>query len=225
MKVNNHQPLQAENLPAGLSRPALRALREAGIATLADANLRSDAQLLWLHGFGPKGLAVLRQAIAQDLRSDVPPSDHTANHTTMEETRMNKEAITIETTLQAPLERVWQAFTTPADIVQWNSASDDWHTPSATNDVQNGGRFVYRMEARDGSAGFDFSGVYHLVEPEKQVAYTLDDGRSVYTRFEEQNGSVRVIETFEPEKLNSLELQRAGWLAILEHFKRYVEQN
>jgi uncharacterized protein YndB with AHSA1/START domain len=121
------------------------------------------------------------------------------------------------------MDLVWKLWTTPEDIVKWNYASDDWHTPMAVNDLRKGGRFSYRMEARDGSSGFDFEGVYDNVILKEKIEYTLADGRKVKITFSGHNGKTRLVETFDAEELNTVELQHDGWQAILDNFKRYAE--
>lgn len=133
------------------------------------------------------------------------------------------QTITVETRVNAPVAKVWECFTQPEHIRQWNSASPDWHTPAATNDLRQGGRFTCRMEARDGSIGFDFAGTYDEVVPNERIAYTIADGRKVVIDFTEANGATRVIETFEIEGEHSAEMQRAGWQAILDNFRGHVE--
>lgn len=135
----------------------------------------------------------------------------------------DKTTITIETIVIVPVEKVWQLWTEPAHITKWNNASEDWHTPFAENDVQAGGKFVSRMEAKDGSFGFDFSGVYDVVRVNKYIAYTLDDGRKVTISFSTQGTQTRVVEIFEAEDTNPVDMQRGGWQAILDHFKQYAE--
>lgn len=131
--------------------------------------------------------------------------------------------ITIETTVDAALDEVWNAWIEPRRIVQWNFASDDWHCPRAEIDLSEGGRFNYRMEARDGSMGFDFEGVFTAIEPHREIRYTLGDQREVTIGFSESQGGVRVLETFETEDELGTEQQRQGWQSILQNFKRYVE--
>lgn len=138
-------------------------------------------------------------------------------------TAENRTSITVEAEINAPVNKVWTLWTTPNDIKQWNNASADWHTPHAENDLRAGGTFLARMEARDGSFGFDFAGVYDEVKPDERIAYTLDDGRKVTVVFENQGNQTKVVETFEAENENALELQRNGWQAILDNFKKYVE--
>jgi len=134
-----------------------------------------------------------------------------------------KTAITIETTVQAPVERVWALWTTPEHITQWNSASPDWHSPRAENDLREGGKFVYRMEARDGSMGFDFNGEYTKVVPHREIAYRMGDGREVQVWFTAEGNTTHIKETFEAENMHSEEMQRNGWQAILDNFKQYTE--
>jgi uncharacterized protein YndB with AHSA1/START domain len=130
--------------------------------------------------------------------------------------------ITVETAVHAPLERVWQAWNNPEDIKRWNAASDDWHTPSSSVDLREGGKFSARMEAKDGSMGFDFEGTYTRIVPQRLVEYRIGDGREVSVEFREQAGAVLVRETFEAETENPPEMQRRGWQAILDNFARHV---
>jgi uncharacterized protein YndB with AHSA1/START domain len=136
-----------------------------------------------------------------------------------------KAKIAVEVIVNAPAEKVWRFFTEPVHIVNWNNPSPDWHTPKAVNDLQVGGMFNYRMEAKDGSAGFDFGGTYDEVAPHERISYTIGDGRKVLVMFKEQDSQTRVAEEFEAETVNSMEKQRDGWQAILENFKKYVEEN
>lgn len=131
--------------------------------------------------------------------------------------------IAISTQVKAPLDVVWQAWTTPEDINQWNAASDDWCNPRSTIDLRVGGRFNYRMEARDGSGGFDFEGTFIQVEAPLVLAYRMDDDRQVVVEFEARPDAVVVTETFDTEDQNTAELQRQGWQAILDRFARHVE--
>lgn len=132
--------------------------------------------------------------------------------------------ITVETTLNAPLETVWAAWTGPEHIVKWNAASDDWHSPTAQNDLRVGGRFNYRMEAKDGSTGFDFEGRYLEVVPQRRIVYSMDDDRNVIVEFTPAgNGSTKVTETFAAESVHPVEMQRAGWQSILDNFRKHVE--
>ena len=140
---------------------------------------------------------------------------------------MTKERtkITVETTVNAPIEKVWGYFTQPEHITKWNNASDDWHTPNASNDLRVGGNFVYRMEAKDGSFGFDFGGVYESVDQNEYIEYTIGDGRNVKVNFTAQGNKTNVVETFEAEEINSIELQKGGWQAILDNLKKYTDSN
>jgi uncharacterized protein YndB with AHSA1/START domain len=135
----------------------------------------------------------------------------------------NKVTITVETTVQKPVAEVWKYWTEPQHIKKWSYASEDWHAPNAENDLKVGGRFLTRMEAKDGSFGFDFGGVYDDVRINEFISYTLDDGRKVTISFINQENVTKVIETFEAEATNSIELQEAGWQAFLDNFKKYVE--
>lgn len=135
----------------------------------------------------------------------------------------NPVTLTVEAVIHAPVDIVWEYWTDPKHITQWNKASDDWHTPYAENDLKAGGKFVSRMEAKDGSFGFDFGGVYDEVRVNERIAYTIGDGRKVKVDFIRQDNDTRIIETFEAEETNAIEMQQAGWQAILDNFKKYVE--
>ena len=134
-----------------------------------------------------------------------------------------KPQITVQVIIKAPIQKVWEFWTEPKHITHWNFASEDWHTPKAENDLRVGGRFLTRMEAKDGSFGFDFGGTYTKVDPLKQIEYTLDDDRKVLINLASEGEETILTETFDAEDVNSLELQKTGWQAILEHFKEYVE--
>lgn len=137
---------------------------------------------------------------------------------------MKTNNITVSVDISAPLDTVWKSFTEPEHIMQWNHASDDWRCPRAENDLRAGGRFSYRMEARDGSEGFDLEGTYADIIPGSRISYALDDGREVDVAFTSvDEGIVRVTEAFEPENLNPLEMQRDGWQAILDNLKKYID--
>jgi len=133
--------------------------------------------------------------------------------------------ISIDVTVHAPKDTAWNLWTSPEHIIHWNFASPGWHCPEATNDLKPGGLFSYRMASRDGQYAFDFSGQYTLVEPGSRIAFTLDDGRQVRIRFEQQGEHTHVLQEFEPENMNPQELQREGWQAIMNHFKHYVEKS
>jgi len=134
-----------------------------------------------------------------------------------------KKKITVKVVVKATIEAVWKLWTTPEDIIQWNNASDDWHTPSAKNDLRAGGKFLFRMEAKDGSFGFDFGGVYDRVKTRESIAYTIGDGRKVNIDFTGNGTETKIVETFEAESQNPIEIQRDGWQVILNNFKNYTE--
>ncbi len=123
------------------------------------------------------------------------------------------------------IEKVWDAYTMPEHIMKWAFADESWHAPRAENDLRVGGKFLTRMEAKDGSAGFDFTGTYDEVVPRQRIAYTMDDGRKATVLFEEMGNSTYVKVIFDPESENSVEMQKGGWQAILNNFKKYVEGN
>lgn len=135
---------------------------------------------------------------------------------------MADERITVQTTVDAPITRVWKTYTTPEDIMQWNAASHDWHTPKACVDLREGGAFSSRMEAKDGSVGFDFAGTYTRIVPHKLIGYAFGD-RQAEVEFLDGKDGVTVRVTFDAEQTHSIEQQRGGWQAILENFKRHVE--
>ena len=137
---------------------------------------------------------------------------------------IDDKIITIEVKVNAPLEEAWKIWTNPKDIINWNFASDDWHCPSATNDVSEGGKFSWRMEAKDGSFGFDFEGTYTKVIPNELLEYDLGDGRPVKVRFEQNGNQTLLTETFQGEDENTLEQQRYGWQCILNNYKACVEK-
>lgn len=136
-----------------------------------------------------------------------------------------KPAITIQTTVNAPVEKVWEYWNEPEHITKWCSATEEWHTPRAENDLHVGGKFLSRMEAKDGSMGFDFAGVYDEVKTNELITYTMGDGRKVIVHFKYDGNSTHIKETFEAEEMNSLDMQRGGWQAILNNFKKYTEAN
>ncbi len=135
----------------------------------------------------------------------------------------NKTIITVENTINASVEKVWKYWTLPEHITQWNNASDDWHTPRAENDLRIGGSFLSRMEAKDGSFGFDFGGVYDSIIINKYIEYTLGDARKVKITFTPDGNKTKVTESFEAESTNPVEMQKGGWQAILDNFKKYTE--
>lgn len=131
--------------------------------------------------------------------------------------------ITVEAHINAPIEKIWEAWTDPEHITKWCFASNDWHAPTSENDLRVGGKFKTRMESKDGKEGFDFEGTYTRVDEYKRVEYALDDGRLVKVEFTKQEDGCKIVESFEPENENSIEVQRNGWQAILDNFKKYVE--
>lgn len=137
------------------------------------------------------------------------------------ETSNNK--ITIETTVNAQVEKVWENWTDPIHIVNWNNASEDWHTTRAENDLKPGGKFLSRMEAKDGSFGFDFGGTYDKVRPNELIEYTMGDGRKVQITFHGNGNETKIEETFDAENTHPVEMQRNGWQSILDNFKKYTE--
>lgn len=138
---------------------------------------------------------------------------------------MTQKAITIQTTVNAPVEKVWKYWNQPEHITKWAFASDDWHAPKAENDLRVDGTFSTTMAAKDGSFSFDFGGVYTKVENHKIIAYTIGDGRKVKVEFVSEGNQTKVVETFELESQNPEEMQRGGWQAILDNFKKYTEAN
>ncbi|HVY01324.1 MAG TPA: SRPBCC family protein [Candidatus Nanoarchaeia archaeon] len=135
---------------------------------------------------------------------------------------MSKE-ITVQVDVNEGIDKVWKAFTVAEDIMKWNHASDDWHCPKAKNDLKVGGKFCYTMASKDGKESFDFSGVYTEIEPLKLIAYKMDDGRKAEVVFASVENETAVFETFELENINPEEMQRQGWQAILNNFKKHVE--
>ena len=136
---------------------------------------------------------------------------------------INKTAITVQTTIKAPIAKVWQYWTEPEHIKSWCHATDDWQAPYAENNLQTGGKFVTTMAAKDGSMSFDFAGRYDTVNKHELIEYTLNDNRKVSIRFSGLDGETQVTETFEAEDTHPLEMQRSGWQAILDNFKNYTE--
>lgn len=141
-------------------------------------------------------------------------------------TTENKTKITIEANVKAPVEKVYNVWTSPADIVKWSTPSPEWHTPRAEHDLSEGGKFNYRMEAKDGSFGFDFGGVFDTLKKNELIEYTIGDGRKVEIHFNKKGANeTHIVQTFEAEGQNPVEMQRAGWQAILDSFKNYTENN
>ncbi|MCF6403702.1 SRPBCC family protein [Chitinophaga filiformis] len=136
-----------------------------------------------------------------------------------------KTAITVETTVQAPVAKVWEYWNQPEHIKKWAFASDDWHVPASENDLRTGGKFSTTMAAKDGSFSFDFGGVYTQVKEHKLIEYTLGDERKVSILFSSIGDATKIVETFEAEETHSVEMQQSGWQAILDNFKKYTEAN
>ena len=136
---------------------------------------------------------------------------------------MTKTQITVETTVHALVKTVWEKWTNPKDIMRWNNALDNWHTTRVENDIRIGGKFMARMEAKDGSMGFDFNAVYTDLRENELIDYTMEDGRKARITFSEEGGKTKVVETFEAEDENPIDLQHVGWQAILDNFKKHVE--
>lgn len=134
-----------------------------------------------------------------------------------------RNPITVSATVNAPVEKVWKTWNEPQHITQWCAASDDWHAPHAENDVRAGGEFKTTMAAKDGSFSFDFGGVYDDVQEYRSLNYTMGDGRKVSILFEGEGNSTKITETFDPESQNPEEMQRGGWQAILDNFRKYTE--
>ncbi len=135
----------------------------------------------------------------------------------------HKTKITVEAIANAPVAKVWKAWNTPTDIVKWNTPDPSWHTPSSENDLRVGGKFKNRMEAKDGSFGFDFEGTYDKVELHQEITYTMGDGRQATTFFKDQDGKTAIQTTFDAETENEPEFQKQGWQSILNNFVNYVE--
>lgn len=133
------------------------------------------------------------------------------------------ESITVETIVNQPIEKTWMYWTIPEHIIKWNNASDDWHTPVAKNDLKVGGLFNYKMAAKDGSFEFDFEGIYTNVINHQKIDYDIIDGRKVFIEFIALDNKTKIIETFDAENENSIELQQNGWQAILNNFNKYAE--
>ncbi|MET1054069.1 MAG: GNAT family N-acetyltransferase [Pedobacter sp.] len=183
----------------------------------------NPASMKVLEKNGYKLEAVLRSSLIKNgritdeyLYSVIQP-----NYSDMEHTIKN--GITIETTINAPVEKVWELWNAPEHITRWCAASPDWHAPYAENDIREGGRFKTTMAARDESFSFDFSGTYTGVKQNELIEYTLDDDRKVKITFISTAEGTKVTEIFEPEGTNPIEMQQGGWQAILDQFKKYTE--
>ncbi len=135
------------------------------------------------------------------------------------------EKIKINTKINAPIQKVWDYYNNPEHVTKWNAATEDWHSPKAVNDLKVGGSFNYRMEARDGSEGFDFTGIYDKIDINKFIQYTMTDGRVVKIQFNGDESSTAIEIEFDAETFNTIEVQKDGWQSILNNFKNYVENN
>lgn len=138
---------------------------------------------------------------------------------------MESNTVTVSSLVDAPIDKVWRLWTEPDHIKQWNHASEDWHTTEAENDLRAGGKFRSRMEAKDKSMGFDFEGVYEEIQVNHLIQYRLEDDRKVTISFVSEGEQTKVVETFDAESMNPIEMQRQGWQAILDNFQKYVEAN
>lgn len=138
---------------------------------------------------------------------------------------MSFQKVKIEAQVNAPVDKVWKLWNGPEHIVKWNTASPDWHTTKSEVDLKPGGRFSSRMEAKDGSFGFDFGGVYDLIKLNERIDYTLEDGRKVSNVYSSHGDTTKIAVTFDAENENPIEMQQAGWQAILNNFKVYAESN
>ncbi|MGL4597253.1 MAG: SRPBCC domain-containing protein [Bacteroidia bacterium] len=192
----------------------------------------SDAEGIdWSEGFEKYTLTEIPTGIR--LTADMNGSDHHVdffNATFPKALNSVKELcekpfITIETTVASSLGNVWKHWNTPESIMAWCHASDDWHAPAASVDLQVGGKFSTTMAAKDGSFSFDFGGVYDIVIPNRRIDYTMGDGRKAFIYFTEQDGATKVVETFEAETENPIEMQQGGWQMILNNFKIFTEKN
>jgi uncharacterized protein YndB with AHSA1/START domain len=136
-----------------------------------------------------------------------------------------KMTITVQTTINSDIESVWNKWSTPEDVKNWNAASEDWHTTHAEMDLKEGGEFLSRMEAKDGSMDFDFKGIYKVVNKPSLIIYTIDDGREVKIEFKQTPNGIKVIETIEAESTHTAEQQKQRWQSILSNFAKYVESS
>ncbi|HYG17091.1 MAG TPA: SRPBCC family protein [Bacteroidia bacterium] len=136
-----------------------------------------------------------------------------------------KQKVTVQTVVNAPVEKVWNYWNAPEHVTKWNTPHESWHCPSGRNDLRVGGDFSFRMEARDGSTGFDFGGIYHEVKTNEKIAYTMSDDRTVSVTFTQVGDQTKVTETFDAENTHPVDFQRDGWQAILDNFKKHTEEN
>jgi uncharacterized protein YndB with AHSA1/START domain len=134
-----------------------------------------------------------------------------------------KEWITVEAIINVPIKKAWELWTSPEHIVHWNNASKNWHTPKVENDLREGGKFLFKMEAKDGSFGFEFEGIYTEVKTNELIAYKMEDDRQVKINFTSEGNETKITESFETEEINAIDLQHKGWQSILNNFKKYAE--
>jgi uncharacterized protein YndB with AHSA1/START domain len=196
-EVKNHEELPPAEWSGSKEGYALT--EKDGITTVAVSLDTSESYAAYFSQAFPKALALLKALAEKPV------------------------ALTVSAAIAATPEKVWQLWTEPQHIMQWNSASPDWHTPKAENDLRIGGKFSSRMEAKDGSMGFDFEGTYTAVEPLARIAYTMGDGRSADIAFASEGDSCRVTIVFDAEETNPYAMQQGGWQAILDNFKKYTE--
>ncbi len=138
---------------------------------------------------------------------------------------MDTSKITIQAVVAADRQKVWDCYTQPEHITKWNFATDTWHCPAASNDMRVGGKYLARMEAKDGSFAFDFEAVYNEIVDGEKFTYTMPDNREIQVSFEQTDDKTRVTVTFDPENENPVDLQRSGWQSILDNFRKYAEEN
>jgi uncharacterized protein YndB with AHSA1/START domain len=200
VKNYEEQPLDEKTKQWSGAKENYSLVENNNITTLTAAIDLTDEHAAFFDEAFPKGLAIVKE-LAENF------------------------SITVSASVNASLENTWNKFTNPNDVTKWNAASDDWHTPKAENNLKVGGEFIYRMEAKDGSVGFDFKGIYTAVEPHKRIEYTMEDGRKVKITFENKNNKTIIVEQFEAENIHSFDLQKSGWQAILDNFKKHVESN
>lgn len=137
---------------------------------------------------------------------------------------MPKDKITISIEIKGGIEDIWNKFNLGEHMIHWNFAADDWHCPKAESDLKQGGKLLVVMAAKDGSFSFDIKAIYDEIIPNQKISYTMEDGRAVETIFEQKGEVVQLVETFEAESENSIDMQRSGWQMILDNFKKYCEK-
>ncbi len=199
---NFEEQAPSEETKAWVGMKEIYSLHEEGGMTTLTVNIAAEGEMAdFFKDIFPKALAIVKELSEQTL------------------------SLMVESEIEAPVEKVWTYFTAPEHIMQWNQASDDWHTPHAENDLRTGGKFLSRMAAKDGSFSFDFEGIYDSVVPAESLAYTLGDNRKVSVNFNSTGNKTTVSETFDAETENAPEFQQQGWQLILNNFKKYVENN